>query len=113
MQKFWQVLEIPRVLVMVSGIASLLDYVILQNSQYRWPAQLHNKGAIPTIIVGGTALSLLNTLCLNHTSSTTNNTMLVEDHATKQKTSAITQLQFQTTKYVGVLVWIVQKQCRF
>ena len=113
MQNVWQMLENPTVLVMVSGITSLLNYVILQNSRFSWPAQLHDEGAIPTIIVSGIALSILNMFCSNHTSSATNNTMLVEDHATRQKTRAITQLKFQIVKYIGGLVWIVQKQCRF
>ena len=96
-------LENSTVLVVIGGGASLLDYVVLRYPGFGWPAQLHNEGAIPSVIVGATVLSFLNTSCMNYASPATNDTMLVEDCTAKQKTSAITQLQFQTIEYV--VVW--------
>jgi hypothetical protein len=101
----------PTVLVVISGAASLLDYVVLRDPGFSWPAQLHDEGAIPSVIIGATVLSILNTFCSNYASPATNNTMLVEDRTAKQKTSAITQLQLQTVEYVGGLARIVQKWC--
>src|ERR1700727_1415964 len=95
-------------LVVIRSVASPLGY-----PGFGWPAQLHNKGAIPSNIICATVLSLLNTSRSNYTSPMTNDTMLVEDRTAKHKTSVITQLQFQTVKYVGGLAWIVQKWCRF
>jgi hypothetical protein len=74
--------------------------------------KLHNEGAIPSV-VGATVLSLLNPSRSNYASPATNDTMLVEHRTAKQKTSAITQLQFHTVEYVGGLVRIVQKWCGF
>ena len=99
-------------LVVISGIVSLLDYAVLWYLGFGRPAQLHNEGAIPSVI-GATVLSLLNMSRSNYASPATNATMLVKDRTAKQETSAITQLQFQTVEYVGSLVWIVQKWCRF
>jgi hypothetical protein len=87
--------------------ASLLDYVVLRYPGFGWPAELHNEGAIPTVIVGANVLSLLNPSRSNYASPVTNDTMLVEYRAAKQKTSAITQIQFQTIEYVAGLPWIV------
>src|SRR6266436_3833265 len=98
---------------MISGAASLLDYGVLRNPGFNWPAQLHDEGAIPSVIVGATVFSLLNTFRSNYASPATNDTMLVEDRTAQQETSAITQLQFQTVEYVGSLAWIVQKWYRF
>src|SRR6267378_8620229 len=100
-------------LVVISGIASLLDYTVLRYPGFGWPAQLHNKGAIPSVIICATVLSLLNTSRSNYASPATNDTMLVEYRTAKQKTSAITQLRFQTVEYVGSLAWIFQKWCGF
>src|SRR5882672_7247014 len=98
--------------IVISSIASLLDYAVLRDPGFGRPAQLHNEGAIPSVI-GATVLSLLNTSHSNYASPATNDTMLVEDRTAKQETSAITQLQIQTIEYVGSLVWIVQKWYRF
>ena len=101
-------------LVVISGVASLLDYIVLRYPGFGWPAKLHNEGTIPSVIVSATVvLSLLDTLRSNYASPATNDTMLVEDRTAKQKTSAITQLQFQTVEYVCGLAWIVQKWCGF
>jgi hypothetical protein len=94
------------VLVVIGGVVSLLDYVVLRYSGFGWPAKVHNEGTIPRVIVSATVLSLLNMSHSNYTSPVTNDTMLAEDHAAKQKMSAITQIQFQTIKYVCCLVWI-------
>src|SRR5882762_9340490 len=100
-------------LVMIRSVVSLLDYAVLQYPRFGWPAQLHDKGAIPSMIICATVLSLLNMSHSNYASPATNDTMLVEDHTAKQKTSAVTQLQFQTVEYVSGLAWIVQKWCGF
>ena len=97
--------ENPTMLVMISGIASLFDYAVLRDPGFGRLTQLHNEGAIPSVI-GATVLSLLNTSRSNYPSPATNDTMLVEHRTAKQKTSAITQLQFHTIEYVGGLVWI-------
>ena len=78
-------------LVVISGIASLLDYAVLRYPGLGRPAQLQNEGAIPSVI-GATLLSLLNASRSNYASPVTNDTMLVEDHTVKQETSAIIQL---------------------
>jgi hypothetical protein len=98
--------------VVISGIASLLDYAVLRDPGFGRLTQLHNEGAIPSVI-GATVLSLLNTSRSNYPSPATNDTRLVEDRTAKQEMSAITQLQFQTVENVGSLAWIVQKWYRF
>ena len=115
MQYIWEALENPTVLIVISGIASLPNYVILWHPGFGWPAQLHGEGAIPSVIIGVMAFLLLDTCRLNRTSPTTNNTMLVEDIAAQLKTSSIIQFQLQTVEYVNGLAWIVhwQERCRF
>src|SRR5882672_10088489 len=93
--------------IVISGIASLLDYAVLRDPGFGRPAQLHNEGAIPSV-VDATVLSLLNTSRSDYASPVTNDTMLMEDRTAKREMSAITQLQFQAIEYVGSLVWIVQ-----
>ena len=102
-------LENPTVLVVVSGVASLLDYVILRCPGFGWPAQLHNEGTMPSVVVGATVLSLLNTSRSSYASPMTSDTMLVVDCAAKHKTSPITQCPLQAVKYVSVLARIIQE----
>jgi hypothetical protein len=103
------VLEDPTVLVVISSVASLLNYVILRYSGFGWPAKLHNEGTISSVIVGATVLSLLDTSRSNYASYATNDTMLVVDCTTKHNTSPITQRQLQAIKYVCRLSWIIQE----
>jgi hypothetical protein len=87
-------LEDPMVLIVNSGIASHLNYPILRHPGFGWPPQLHDEGTIPSAIISIMALPPLGTSRSNHTSPTTNDAMLEEDHTTQFKTSPILTAYF-------------------
>ena len=66
-------LENPAVLVLISGVASLRDPIVLRNPGFSWPAQFHDERYNSTIIVA-TGPAPAEVFCSNHASPAANET---------------------------------------